>query len=81
MTRSRGKRCHAVVQYERSHQIERVQLCQNAGTHLVGATRLCGTHFNAAARGPIETLGSFELDDADIVVHDDPVTGHRIAGG
>ena len=59
-------RCAAIVGETWRYQIQRQQRCQNAPAHWPNGIGLCGTHFNAAFRGPIHIVTTLELGDDDL---------------
>lgn len=67
VSRHRANLCAAVTNYGQSYQVPWIQRCQQSGAHLVAGVLLCGTHFNAAARGPITVLSNVEVEEEDIL--------------
>ena len=59
----RPPRCAAICGYKNSYQVEYRQQCQQSAAHYVDGVGLCGTHFNAASRGPIMVLTHLEVSE------------------
>jgi hypothetical protein len=60
-------RCQALTGAIWRHQQNWIKRCENTAAHLVDGVGLCGTHFNAGFRGPLEIVGELrKLDEPDM---------------
>lgn len=56
-------RCQAVNAQQMRHQQPWRKCCEQSASHEVRGVHLCGSHFNAAARGPIAVFTTLDQLD------------------
>jgi len=60
-------RCAAIVGYKSRYQVEWRQQCQQQASHIVEGVVLCGTHFNAGFRRPLDVVTTLrQLNEGDL---------------
>ena len=61
-------RCSAVLAVQMRHQQPWQKCCENSASHFPRGVPLCGSHFNAATRGPLKVVVEFVQLDAETLI-------------